>query len=64
MAINMQLSGSIINVKAQYQSFLDVLSTWWQFSNLMFTIFALFLLGYNNKKFYEKYPNWKYFPKS
>ena len=52
----MQLSGNVVNIKAKYQSSLDVLAMWWQFTNLMFGIFALALLGYNTKKFYEKYP--------
>ncbi len=55
----MQLSGTVVNVKAKYQSSLDALAMWWQFTNLMFGIFALGLLAYNTRKFYEKNPVWK-----
>ena len=57
----MQLSGKVVNVKAVYQTSLDMLATWWQFSNLMFAIFAGAVLAYNANKFYTKYPGWKKF---
>ena len=57
----MQLSGKIVNVKATYQTSLDMLATWWQFTNLVLAIFAVAVLAYNSNKFYTKYPNWKNF---
>ena len=57
----MQLSGKVVNVKASYQTILEMLTAWWQFANLMLAIFTLVVLAYNAKKFYTKYPKWKKF---
>lgn len=63
LSIVFQLSADVQIIRMSYLTILDHLAKWGAFFNLLFTIFAIFLLGYNRRKFYEKNPDWEKFRK-
>ena len=61
LGINFQLSAQSLNVRVAYITFLDHVSKWGAFFNLLFSIFAIYFFAYNKNKFYKKNPDWDKF---
>lgn len=59
MGIQFQLAPSVTHVRVTYDNLLDRIGKWGGFCNALFTVSALFLLKYNQRKFYKKHPIWK-----
>ena len=55
------LSPQMENVIMTYFTLISHVASWGAFFNLIFTIFAIFFLSHNRKKFYEKNPDWDKF---
>lgn len=43
-------------VRMSFVNIFDYISKWGAFINVIFTVFAIFLLNMNRKKFYDKNP--------
>lgn len=63
LGISFILSPQVLNVSMNYLTIIDHIAKWGAFFNVIFTLFALFLLSYNRRKFYEKNPDWDQFRK-
>lgn len=64
LGVNFQLAAQSLNVKVSYITFLDHVSKWGAFFNVLFGIFAIYFLAYNQKKYYKKNPEWARFNKN
>lgn len=61
MGIQFQLAPDVMNVRVTYDNLLDRVGKWGGFCNALFTVFAIFFLKYNQKKFYRNNPEWDNF---
>ena len=64
LGINFQLAAQSLNVKVTYITLLDHVSKWGAFFNVLFGIFAIYFLAYNQNKYYKKNPEWAKFGKN
>lgn len=55
------LTKSVKVTKIAYSTLIDHVAQWGALWGVEFTIFAVFFLAYNRKKFYEKNPRWSRF---
>ena len=61
LAFNFQLAPFKLNNRVSRSTIIDHLSLWGAFWGVLFSIFAIFFLSYNKKKFYRKNPDWDRF---
>lgn len=61
VGFNFQLGSHILNNRVTYQTLIDHVSLWSAFFGVIFSLFALFFLDFNRKKFYKRNPEWDHF---
>lgn len=61
LGITFQLAAQVIDVRVVYVTLLDHVAKWGAFFNVLFAIFAICFLAYNQEKFYKRNPDWERF---
>lgn len=54
----------MVKIEAIYFTIIDKVSSWGALWGVLFALFAFIFLQYNQRKFYNRNPNWKSFDKT